>query len=110
MGIARYYDDSKNPDGGALPGVPLDDISEDQFALYPEHIQRSIDAHAMYRKTKPAPETKAKPTAKPKAPVQHRASTKPRPASTEPASAPAPSRAIVEDVTPFEEATNGESI
>ena len=33
--IARYYDAEKNPDGGSLPGVPLRDLSEDEFAALP---------------------------------------------------------------------------
>lgn len=52
--IARYYDESKNPDGGALPGVPLGDIDEDFFASLPAWLQASVDASPMYRKTKPA--------------------------------------------------------
>lgn len=61
--IVRHYDSTKNLDGGTLPGVPLDDITEEQFASYPEWLQRSIDAHPMYRKSAPRetpkPATKA---------------------------------------------------
>lgn len=62
--IARYYDESKNPDGGALPGVPLADIDEETFNQLPEWLQRSVDASPMYRKTKPhkAAEDKAAPS------------------------------------------------
>lgn len=59
--IARYYDETKNPDSGSLPGVPLGDIAEATFAAYPEWLQRSIDAHPMYRKT-PARDTSKPPT------------------------------------------------
>lgn len=52
--IARYYDPSKNEDGGAIPGVPLADIDEETFNQLPEWLQRSVDASPMYRKTKPA--------------------------------------------------------
>lgn len=62
MTIARYYDATKNEDGGALPGVPLGDISQDQFDEYPAWLQASIDAHPMYRKTAPT-KTKAEPKA-----------------------------------------------
>jgi hypothetical protein len=48
---ARYYDPDKNPDGGALPGVPLRDLTTDEFEHYPQWLQRSIDAAPMYRKT-----------------------------------------------------------
>jgi hypothetical protein len=51
MSIARHYDESKNPDGAALPGVPLGDIEQDAFDAYPEWLQRSIDACGFYRKT-----------------------------------------------------------
>ena len=49
--IGRYYDESKNPEGGLLPGVPLRDISQAEFDTYPAWLQASIDAHPMYRKT-----------------------------------------------------------
>lgn len=59
--IARYYDPSKNEDGGAIPGVPLGDIDEETFASYPEWLQRSVDAAPFYRKTKPSKAAKAAP-------------------------------------------------
>jgi len=49
--IGRYYDESKNPESGLLPGVPLRDISQAEFDSYPAWLQASIDAHPMYRKT-----------------------------------------------------------
>ena len=52
--IARYYDESKNPDGVFLPGVPLADISEERWSALPEWIQQSADAWDAYRKTAPA--------------------------------------------------------
>lgn len=55
--IARYYDESKNPEGGALPGVPLADITEERWASLPEWLQKSVDALACYRKTPPPTET-----------------------------------------------------
>lgn len=53
MTIARYYQEDKNEDGGALPGVPLADIDEETFAALPPWLQASVDASPMYRKTKP---------------------------------------------------------
>ena len=53
MSIARYYDASKNPDGGELPGVPLRDLTDDEFAELPAWLQANVDAMPMYRKTKP---------------------------------------------------------
>lgn len=64
--MTRYYDESKNTDGGSLPGVPLADIDDETFAAYPAWLQDSIDAHPMYRKTKPA-SVKADDASKPKA-------------------------------------------
>lgn len=58
--IARHYDESKNPGGAAFPGVPLADLTQEQYDALPEWIQRSIDASPMYRKTAPPkPATKA---------------------------------------------------
>ena len=73
--IARYYDAEKNPDGGSLPGVPLRDLTEDEFAALPAWLQESVDAQPFFRKTKPesqkadkpAKATKAKPASEPAA-------------------------------------------
>lgn len=66
--IARYYDASKNPEGGHLPGVPLADISQEAFDAMPEWLQASVDAVGFYRKTAiraaPATDAPSKPTAK----------------------------------------------
>lgn len=51
----RYYDASKNPnDVNYITGVPLRDLSADEFAALPEHLQRSVDGSDLYRKTKPS--------------------------------------------------------
>ena len=55
MPIARYYDESKN-DGGAFDGVPLRDLTEEEFAALPAWLQASVDAAPFYRKTKPRAE------------------------------------------------------
>jgi hypothetical protein len=49
--VARYYDASKNPENGLLPGAPLRDISQAEYDAYPDWLKASIDAHPMYRKT-----------------------------------------------------------
>lgn len=54
--IAWYYDKTKNPDGGSLPGVPLRNLTESEFAAMPKWLQLSIEVMAMYRKTKPPTE------------------------------------------------------
>jgi hypothetical protein len=54
--IARYYDPAANPDGASLPGVPLADLTDEQFINYPAWLRLSIDALPCYRKT--APQTK----------------------------------------------------
>lgn len=51
MAVARYYDASKNDAGGYLPGVPLRDLDEEEFATYPQWLQDSVDKSPMYRKT-----------------------------------------------------------
>jgi hypothetical protein len=53
MSTARYYDASANPDEAYLPGVPLRDLNEDEFAAYPKWLQDSVDASPFFRKTKP---------------------------------------------------------
>ena len=57
MPIARYYDESKNEDGRTYDGVPLRDLTEDEFAALPPWLQASVDAAPFYRKTKPRTET-----------------------------------------------------
>lgn len=57
----RFYDASKNPDGATLPGVPLRDLSAEEFEALPLWLQYSIDASAMYRKTKPRASAPAAP-------------------------------------------------
>jgi hypothetical protein len=63
MTIARHYDETKNPEGVYLPGVPLRDIEQEAFDAYPVWLQLSIDACGFYRKSKPAEQ--ARPTSKP---------------------------------------------
>ncbi len=53
-GIARYYDESHNPEGAMLAGVPLGDVTEGQFEALPKWLQESLDAQPFYRKTRPA--------------------------------------------------------
>lgn len=56
MATARYYVADKNPEGASIFGVPLADIDESEWETYPAHVQRSVDASDMYRKTNPSPE------------------------------------------------------
>ncbi len=51
--VARYYEPAKNPDRAFLSGVPLRDLSDDEWEALPQHLQRSVDALEFYRKTKP---------------------------------------------------------
>ena len=53
--IARYYVADANPEGGQLPGVPLRDLLESEYAALPDWLKASIDASPMYRKTAPKP-------------------------------------------------------
>lgn len=53
--IARYYDETKNPDRAFFPGVPLRDLTEDEYTALDKRMQQSIDAAPFYRKTKPRP-------------------------------------------------------
>jgi hypothetical protein len=58
MTVVRFYDESKNPehDRRFISGVPLRDLTEDEFEQLPKHLQRSVDAADFYRKTKPRDE------------------------------------------------------
>jgi hypothetical protein len=71
MPIARYYDESRNEDGRAFDGVPLRDLTDEEFAALPEWLQLSVDASSLYRKTKPradkAEDAPAEPEASPDA-------------------------------------------
>ena len=48
----RYYVGGDNP-SVVFPGVPLRDLSKEEFVALPEHLQRSVDDSDTYRKTKP---------------------------------------------------------
>lgn len=73
MPVAYYFDEGKNPGGQAVIfGVPHGDISDEEFAGYPKHIQESVAKSEMYRRTKPEP--KAAPAAAPAKPKRVRPS------------------------------------
>jgi len=57
MKIARYYDATKNPDHAFFPGVPLRDLTDDEWDALDTRMQESIDATPFYRKTPPPRET-----------------------------------------------------
>jgi hypothetical protein len=52
--VARYYSAEHNPEERFFPGVPLRDLTEDEFNALPEWLQRSIDDDPlkMFTKTK----------------------------------------------------------
>lgn len=52
--MARYYDPDANPYGRIFPGVPLADIDQGTWDSLPAWLRDSVDASAMYRKTKPS--------------------------------------------------------
>lgn len=47
----RYYDEKANPTGATLPGVPLRDMTAEEFEALPVWLQYSVDAQPFYRKT-----------------------------------------------------------
>lgn len=53
MSVARFYDETKNPEGRFFGGVPLADIDEDTWNGYSDQLKASVDADPMYRKTRP---------------------------------------------------------
>ncbi len=48
MATARYYDASKNPEERAFDGVPLRDLTIDEFESLPTWLQASVDAAPFY--------------------------------------------------------------
>lgn len=54
MAIKRYYNAEANPDGSQyMAGVPLDDLTDEQYDALPEWQQKQVDASPLYRKTEP---------------------------------------------------------
>lgn len=51
--VELYYDATKNPEGAFITGVPLRDVTEDEYKALPKHLQRSALAAPFYRKTRP---------------------------------------------------------
>jgi hypothetical protein len=56
MTIYRY-DESANPDGAYLPGVPLRDLTIADLDGLPDVLRRSISACPWYRSVAPDPAT-----------------------------------------------------
>lgn len=59
--IAFRYDPERNPEGAALPGVPLRSLTVRMFRAQPAHIQASIRAQPCYIATANAPKAEAEP-------------------------------------------------
>lgn len=64
MATRKYYRPDKNPgtkdNPAMLPGVPLADLSDEEYESYPRWLQRSIDASDMYQSTNPHPQPRAR--------------------------------------------------
>lgn len=54
--IAYKYHKARNRDGGNIPGVPLDDLTEEQFRAQPRWAQAQIKASDMYSPYEAEPE------------------------------------------------------
>lgn len=50
--IAFTYNASANPSEGSYPGVPLADITDDEFNALPRHIKRTLLASPLYERQK----------------------------------------------------------
>jgi hypothetical protein len=59
MATRKYYRPDRNPGTEAnpamLPGVPLTDLSDEEYEAFPDWLQRSIDASEMYTTSNPSP-------------------------------------------------------
>jgi hypothetical protein len=60
MAVARYYNPDRNKEGGSFPGVPLRDLTEEEFDALDKNTQESIDASPIYRKSPLPKAAKAK--------------------------------------------------
>lgn len=52
MSTARYFDESKY-DGEYIPGVPLRDLTEDEYDALDDSAKATVDAVPFFRKTAP---------------------------------------------------------
>lgn len=55
MATKRYYVEANNPEGRFFPGVPLRDLTDDEYEALPAWLQRNVDASDFYRATNPNP-------------------------------------------------------
>lgn len=46
--VARTYHPDQNPEEQAIPGAPLRDIELGEWAAWPVHLRRSVDAQPFY--------------------------------------------------------------
>jgi hypothetical protein len=60
-----YYDASKNPAGVFYPGVPLADLTEEEYQRLSKADQAAVAGNPMYRKTAPKDAPKEKPAPEP---------------------------------------------
>lgn len=52
MSTSRYFDESKY-DGEYIPGVPIRDLTEDEYDALDESAKATVDAVPFFRKTAP---------------------------------------------------------
>ncbi|HEU5013953.1 MAG TPA: hypothetical protein VFT66_15640 [Roseiflexaceae bacterium] len=75
--IAFTYKADQNPHEGTYPGVPLRDLTDDEFNALPNHIKRTVVGSKLYEKVKgvsvelPPDPAKAAAPAEPDAPADH---------------------------------------
>lgn len=48
MAIMFRYDEKKNPEGAHLPGVPLADISNEEYLAMPDWLRESLKSAPFY--------------------------------------------------------------
>lgn len=49
--MPRFYDESRNTEGGYIAGVPLGDMTDEQYGALPDWLQKQVDGVGWYRKT-----------------------------------------------------------
>jgi hypothetical protein len=59
--IAFSYDETKNPEGSLVDGVPLRDLTADEFKALRPNLQAAVKAQPYYVAVKKAASKKAEP-------------------------------------------------
>ncbi len=60
MATARYFDEAKDDGTQHVYGVPMRDITDDEYDALPKWLKAQVDASPLYRKSAPTSAAKKK--------------------------------------------------